>query len=497
MKKNIKSNILVGILITLAIIGTSNFLYIGNNDEFWTFANTYKLYNGISLYNENNVIHMPLFFWTGSLVFKIFGANFLVYRIYHLVIMFILYLAIYKLFINLNIKKEISILMIAILSILFRSVNTAGGSYTTLALAMFVLGVSNLIKAQNKNTNIIFQGIIAFLIFITKQNVGVYYILGLIIYLMSGKNRIKNIITLIVTITIPSCIFLGYEYYNNELENLINYTFLGLGEFAEKNIILDSTQYVQMLLAIPISAIISAIYQFRDNKKKNIKDEKFKILVVFSIMNLFMAYPIFNKYHILTSIVISAVLLIYILYVYIKKIKLEQEAKKIILGTINKLIVIFIIVFAIRSIYNVIVYNEFINPAEIKYDRNHPFYGGVIYKGSGEVIEGEPEYDDVMNFIKEKENESDVIIFDTRANLYMVPLGRNNQNYDLPMLGNWGKDGENKLLGDVKSKTNTYFLLYDETRNISTQESKKIKDYIKENSRYDGKIGKYDIYYKY
>ena len=191
MKKNIKSNILVGILITLAIIGTSNFLYIGNNDEFWTFANTYKLYNGISLYNENNVIHMPLFFWTGSLVFKIFGANFLVYRIYHLVIMFILYLAIYKLFINLNIKKEISILMIAILSILFRSVNTAGGSYTTLALAMFVLGVSNLIKAQNKNTNIIFQGIIAFLIFITKQNVGVYYILGLIIYLMSCKNRIK------------------------------------------------------------------------------------------------------------------------------------------------------------------------------------------------------------------------------------------------------------------------------------------------------------------
>ena len=57
------------------------------------------------------------------------------------------------------------------------------------------------------------------------------------------------------------------------------------------------------------------------------------------------------------------------------------------------------------------------------------------------------------------------------------------------MLGNWGKDGENRVLEDIKTKTNIYFLTYEETRNITTQESKKIKDYIKENSRNDGKIG--------
>lgn len=43
MKKNSKNNIIASVFIILAIIATTKIPYIGNNDELWTFANTYKL----------------------------------------------------------------------------------------------------------------------------------------------------------------------------------------------------------------------------------------------------------------------------------------------------------------------------------------------------------------------------------------------------------------------------------------------------------------------
>lgn len=490
MNKKILKNIIAGIFILLAFIATSTIPYIQNGDELWTFSNTYKLYNGISLYNENNVIVTPLFFWIGNILFKLFSATFLTYKIYNLLIIFALYLIVYKILKACKIKDEISIIITIISMFLYRIVSRIGANYTILALVFFMVGILNLIRNNDKKINIVFQGIITFLIFLTKQNIGIYYFLGLIVYILTKKEKIKDIIKLCITIIIPTLLFLGYEYYIGELYNFINYAFLGIGEFAQNNIIVEGYTYTQILIALQIGTIIAAITQMLENKRKNKKDEILKVLFIFSIVNMMLEYPIFNLYHVSSGIITITILLAYIIYGYVRKIEINQEQKDILKSIIKNILIVIFIVLIVLDINTAVFINKAFQEENKNFRMNDPFYGGII-------SEEESEYDEVMQFIKDKRKEgSNVIIFDIRANLYMIPLNENNQDYDLPMLGNWGKDGENRVLEDIKTKTNTYFLTYEETRNITTQESKKIKDYIKENSRNDGKIGKYDIYYK-
>lgn len=489
IKKNIK-NIFAYVLILLATIATLRIPYIVNGDELWTFANTYKLYSGISLYNENNVIVTPLFFWIGNVFFKVLGSTFLTYKIYNVILIWSLYVGINKLLKECNIKQNISLIITIILMLIYRILNGVGANYTILTLVLLVIGVSNLVKNRDKKINVLFQGVITFLILMTKQNMGIYYLIAICSYIFTKQDKIKNIFKLGITIAISGLMFLGYMYCTGELYSFINYAFLGIGEFAQNNVIVEGYTPTLILISVQIVTFILAISQILENKKKNKKDEILKILLIFSVANLLLAYPIFNLYHVTTGSIILSVMLVYILYGYISKRKLEEEEKIIIDNIMRNITIILTVVIVILLGGYIINLNKAFDEAKRTYNTEDPLFGGII------SLE-EPEYDEVMQFIEDKEKEgSTVIVFDTRANLYMIPLKKNNQNYDLPMLGNWGKNGEANLLEDVKERKDTYFLTYKETKSITTQESTKIKDYIKENSRYDGKTGKYEIYYK-
>lgn len=488
MKEKIKNGILPCILIFLAVIATMNLPIIQNGDELWTFANTYKLYNGISLYNENNIIVTPLFFWIGNLIFKVLGATFFTYRIYNIILTFSLYAVVYRILKTCKIKKEIAIIITIALMFMLFVINKVGADYTVLALIYFYIGVLNLLKNIDKKANIIFQGIILFAIFMTKQNVAVYYGIALFAYLLSKPQKIKNILLLGMTTIIPVILFLGYEFAIGEFYNFINYTVLGIKEFAQNNIIVEDKLYTQTGIAIQISAILIGSIQIRDDKIKNKKDEILKILFIFSVANIMLGYPIFNLYHVSTGIIIPIIMIIYLVYNYVSNAQISEKLKNKLNISITNIIAIITIALVILAAKFLYKSHELLNSS--KFSKEDPFFGGVITKE-------EPEYDEVINFIKQKEEDGEkVIIFDIRANLYMVPLKKNNQNYDLPMLGNWGKNGENVVLEDIKNKQNTYFLTYEETRRITTQESKKIKEYMKENFINKGTIGKYNIYYK-
>ena len=93
MKEKIKEHIkkhqvLYSALLILFCFFAQIFYYnrIEVTDELFTFANTYKLHNGINLYSQNNIIDTPLFFWIGNLFLKVFGNNFFVYKIYGIII---------------------------------------------------------------------------------------------------------------------------------------------------------------------------------------------------------------------------------------------------------------------------------------------------------------------------------------------------------------------------------------------------------------------------
>ena len=80
----------ISMLIWLIIL-TSTFVFWHNmdaNDELWNFSNIYKMYNDYVIYKDINVIITPLFFTVGQILFKLLGANYLVFRLYEGVIIY-------------------------------------------------------------------------------------------------------------------------------------------------------------------------------------------------------------------------------------------------------------------------------------------------------------------------------------------------------------------------------------------------------------------------
>ena len=106
IKSFIKRNdvICVFLLFLLLFVIPSFCVKLFINDALWNFSNVYKLLNGYKIYNECNVIVTPLFFYLGEVFLKIFGANFLGFSVYNLLINAFLFTSIYSLFKCFDIK---------------------------------------------------------------------------------------------------------------------------------------------------------------------------------------------------------------------------------------------------------------------------------------------------------------------------------------------------------------------------------------------------------
>ena len=184
MKKILgKDYILFGILFLIAI-GIVENINIAVSDELWNFQNIYKIYNRYGIYEGANIIITPLFFYIGNFIFKIFGANFLVFRLYNCILVTVLFFIIYKILKELIKNRKISFI-ITMLVILYGEffIISLGANYNTMALIIVLIGIYILITKQIKNMQLV-QGIITGLIFFTKQNIGVYYGLAYFIYLI-------------------------------------------------------------------------------------------------------------------------------------------------------------------------------------------------------------------------------------------------------------------------------------------------------------------------
>ena len=76
----------------------------------------------------------------------------------------------------------------------------------------------------------------------------------------------------------------------------------------------------------------------------------------------------------------------------------------------------------------------------------------------------------------------------------MVPLGRNNGEFDLPFKGNFGFGGENEMMEKIDNMENAQFLISEEKDENTYQESVKLKEYIKNTKKYVGNIEYFGIY---
>ena len=483
IKKFVKKhdNIVVIILIFFSFYGINIATTISNNDELWNFQNVYKLYK------EINVITTPLFFVIGKILFEILGANFLTFRIYNLIIVVAIYFITYLLLKELKFSKKMSIsltLFFMIISGYYFLLMQA--NYNTMALLYCLMGVLIYIKKYKYNP--IIQGIVLFLIFITKQNIGIYYAIGLFSCELLSKNKVdkklKNIIIQFGTFLIYTIILLLYFYKSNILYDFFNFSFLGIREFSSKNISISIPNIISILIFI-IFNIFMTIILFKKKNTNIIMKERLIILNCFSISLTLISIPIFNAAHVYIGIYLLIILYIYQIIGILKQIGINIKPKP----KFTYLILISISILAISiSSYLFVKWLVYICDEDYFFNKTEPFYGGIIKNDSKLSIEN------ITKYIQD--NSSNVIILSDQAALYMVPLKRNNGIFDLPFRGNLGKDGENGLIEKIKELQNTEILICKKEEKMQWQESKLAREYIINNLEKIGEIEEFYIYDK-
>lgn len=472
--------LIVLLFIIIAVVAFSFNVKLEVSDELWNFSNMYKMANGYTIYKDLNVIITPLIFYIGKIIFKIFGSNYLVSRILNVFIFSIFYFLIYEIFRTLKIKKHRSIFYLILMYSITYYIIISGANYNILALNFCLLGILCILK-QKANW---IQGIIVFLIFMTKQNIGIYYAIGYIACQFLQNRDIKKAIKSIWTTGIIAIgligIYLIYLWINQNLYNFINYAFLGIAEFGTKNLGYNDAIYT---LAIVIMAYPVSIWMLQSKKlliAPTVKERGY-ILICFSIPCLLIAYPLINQYHVDFAIVPSIITFIYILE---KSFLEELTSQKIITNIIKIVIIICVIGMILLCCYENITYYI----AMKNYDYYDVYYGAVIDE------EMKKDIDQMINYINQTENEGkQVIILSYYSNLYMNILNKNNGKMDLPFYGNLGKEGEDGLIREIDELKNTNLLILKEKDTVF-QESEKVREHIINTYEQIGKVGNFFVY---
>lgn len=457
------------------------------SDELWLFHHTYKMASGYTIYSDINVIITPIFFYIGKLFLLIFGKNMIVFRIYDLIIFIMLYFVSYKLMRNLGFSKHIGFLTTILLFLLTMSIVTAGANYNVLVMVFVLLGINLYIK---RNSNFFLHGLIMFLVFFTKQNIGVYYIIASILcdlYLYKfSKNFFINLIKKFAIFALFSAILLLQMFFTSNLLDFINFAFGGLLEFKEQNIGFNVSPYYLVICIATFLLYFLILFKRKTFFAEIINDETFKnlsILIIFTFFISLIIYPIFNSAHFLFTMPLNFTFIMYAFNIFILN---EFYGDEKYAGTCNFMtFMVLLLIFARIISY----YFEQYSKVDYISDNNSPFFGIPTYT----------EYIEKSNTIKkyileQNKNNIDVIIISDDASMPITELNQNHLMYDLLYEGNLGYNGKNRIKSDILSRKNTQFLVVTDEEDLFEQQPPEIRKFIMENLNFKGTICDYSIY---
>lgn len=235
-----------------------------------------------------------------------------------------------------------------------------------------------------------------------------------------------------------------------------------------------------MALCLNIATIVSIKnYSKIENEKEIINN--IITLFTFAICAYIIIIPILNKYHVYLAGLLMIINLIYVIQFLLTPFLNEKKVK----STINKLtifLLLFLLIFSVREVRNYLYYLDDV-------PKDSPFYGSIPTQELKDMIIEVGEYI--------QKNDQDTIVISSYAPLISLYLNDlDNDDYDLALRGNLGKDGEQGLIEKIKQLDNTQILLLHETDEEKEiyQFAYDVANYIKQNYTYVGQVNKFDIY---
>lgn len=417
------------IFLTFAIITSLYSIYIfgPDPDEIWNFGFAYNILNGLIPYKDFNMIIPPLFAFTTVPIIATFGQKIIIFDIYTGMIIGLIMTLMYK---KIN-KKAFLLYPILILGYL--------PSYNLFSILLFtILIIINDTDSKNKD---IYLGIIASLMFLTKQTIGATILIPCLYY---SKNKIKTIISFLI----PNLIFLIYLIFNNALFNFIDYCFLGMASFGKYNGFLTINTIIIILFCLFF------VYKLIKTKFKNSS-------YFYGLMFQIIAFPMGDKLHFFMALLI-------IFYVLLINYKLKKTTY------------IYLIIFSYITFFLILTIKNINNNNYIEKE-NDIYYGKNLKQNVKQYMTNYKKALEIANNIGYEE----IIVLSNSAYFLKLSQHQTITKFDLINNGNMGYKGYKGYIQDIEEKCNKKDCLFItenyEAKSKTNQTNKQLMEYPSKN----------------
>ncbi len=392
-------------------------------------------------YVDLNIISTPLYYYY-SAFFILINDSFFVFTIANAIIGTLIFYLLFKLF---DYKAYLFIFLIAIFK-LFPVTQT----YNFLMIFWFIL-IFYLYKKKKSNYLI---GLCIGLAILTKHSVGLFFLIPFICYLFKD---FKSFIKIFIGMIIPLIIFVIYLLIFKLMKDFINLAVLGMMSFSKNN-----NLGINIWLIVSIIIFIINIFIIIKNK------DKMTCLFLFAPLGFII--PICDLNH-------FSYLIFSLLVIYLTLFNINYKHKYTVTILISSLIFIigyFLIYF---TTYKTTFYNS----------KHYPnFYTSVDFV----------KLNNYADELVSKYKMNNYILLGENAVFYNINHNRDINYYTNLFYGNFGYDGDNRIIKEFNNKKDTYFIINVHSYKGNNQFDNYICDYIFKNYKLINKDYNYYIYYK-
>ncbi len=437
MIKRYNKEIILGAFLFSIFLVWNLILFPVNLDEIWNYGFSHNLYSGLVPYKDFNMVLTPFYPFLMSLGFYLFGSSMLVFHIEQAIISTLLCLLLFAL-----LDKKAWF----IISALLVPISVSFPSYNIFLYYILVL----LIYLERNNKSDYLIGFILGIAVLTKQSVGVCLLLPSLYYIKNFSKIKRRILGFIV----PISLFVLYLVITGSFYSFLDLCVFGLFDFATGN----GNKITIYLFLFIIMVGITIYFIFMD--RKNIIN--YYVLAFYSIM-----VPLFDTYHFVVAFLAFLLMILF---------KIKKEIIK------PKMFSLFTITFASLLMGSFNLKGRIIYPNKIK----HFEYRFVDYDSIKFTNE-------VNNYMK-KNKDREFVFLNSNGYYFRIINDMRISYIDLINVGNWGYNGSDKLLKEIKKKKDAIFIVDKDELSLVKQTDKKALKYVLAHGKKVDTVGIYDIY---
>ena len=474
--------------------------HVSNLDEIWNFNIAKEIVKGNIPYKDISLITTPLFYYIAAIPLKLIANELIVYRVLEAVIITVMLYLTFKIFQKINKNEFIPYVLLSIMCLFIKQILALNYNFLVVLWVLIIINLE--ISKLNKNKiwyNLVI-GLLAGVAILTKQTAGAFIALFSVILVILDcnskkelKQSIKNIAFRILGIMIPVAIFVIYLLIINSLNDFISYTILSISTFNNKIGIaryFNSSEFKFKAIQIGLYglAIVGIVYELiiRILNRKPCRVVK---LINYAIPLMILIYPIADDEHFVLGFFVWAIIGLIEIANILEKAK--DTAKSKILDFLISFLVIFVTLLSMYKIAfeiytNMKQYNEAQKNNEFKYYKELIVSDGIKerVKTCSDLYE------------KYKSEGKELVILDAEAAPYLLPTDSYRKNYDMFNKGNFGKDGEQGIIDQIKNDTNKVYLVKQENIALNWQTPIDVIKYVRANLDKKGSVLYFDIYEK-